>query len=248
MSWHPNKQWNPKLWCLTSRVAASGLKKSTAWWVSKAGAFCEREAVVSIGWLHRLGEIRFTCMHHVRTFLRAFPIQDKSCWLEVYRLYRNNPCPCKINIGLTHSAETIGKKQLTMSLIQNSECARWAIQSPGLQQPQLQHPRDLRGWNGQGKADNVVYEQMGCSRAFHAENETEDRCCDIDQIQWQVTRKVGDKIWVLASPIHAPKGSQIERFAAILGPLEAMSHALFWTDEESGRMFFNVFQIWMCSK
>lgn len=49
----------------------------------------------------------------------------------------------------------------------------------------------------------------------------------------QVTRKVGDKIWVLASPIHAPRGSQIERFAEILGPLEAMSHALFWTNEDS---------------
>ncbi|CAK8997192.1 unnamed protein product, partial [Durusdinium trenchii] len=48
----------------------------------------------------------------------------------------------------------------------------------------------------------------------------------------KVTRKVGDKTWVLASPIHAPRGSQIERFAAILGPLEAMSHTLFWTDEE----------------
>eukprot|EP00435_Cladocopium_sp_Y103_P040164 s652_g10.t2 len=48
----------------------------------------------------------------------------------------------------------------------------------------------------------------------------------------KVTRQVGDKTWVLASPIHAPSGSQIERFAAILGPLEAMSHTLFWTDEE----------------
>lgn len=50
----------------------------------------------------------------------------------------------------------------------------------------------------------------------------------------QVTRQVGDKTWVLASPIHAPSGSQIERFAAILGPLEAMSHTLFWTDEVTG--------------
>eukprot|EP00439_Symbiodinium_sp_Y106_P032618 s3035_g3.t3 len=49
----------------------------------------------------------------------------------------------------------------------------------------------------------------------------------------RVTRKVGDKIWVLASPIHAPTGSQIARFANILAPLEAMSHALFWTSEES---------------
>lgn len=50
----------------------------------------------------------------------------------------------------------------------------------------------------------------------------------------QVTRLVGDKTWVLASPIHAPSGSQLERFAAILGPLEAVSHILFWTDEAMG--------------
>ncbi|CAJ1330597.1 unnamed protein product [Effrenium voratum] len=53
-----------------------------------------------------------------------------------------------------------------------------------------------------------------------------------DGVAKEVTRQVGDQTWLLASPIHAPSGSQISRFAAILAPLEAMSHTLFWTKED----------------
>lgn len=53
----------------------------------------------------------------------------------------------------------------------------------------------------------------------------------------EVERKVDGVTWVLGSPVHAPKGSQIERFSAILAPLEAMSHTLFWTNEALYRCY-----------